>query len=118
MKIVVVDDNPDFLSIVYHFLTNSGHKVQVAQNTQEAQTLIETFNPHLLLLDIRVGADDGRAFCLELKNNPETENIKVILTTGFDLNKNDIIQYKADDIISKPFSMNSLYSKIDYVASN
>ena len=115
MKIVVVDDNVDFLSIVHNFLTSSGHKVQVAQSKEKALEVIASFDPQLIVLDIRVGPEDGRKLCLDLKSNPYTENIKVILTTGYDLHKKDVIQYRADDIISKPFSMNSLFSKIDYV---
>ena len=117
MKIVVVDDNVDFLIIVHNFLTSSGHKVEVAQSKAQALELLERFTPHLILLDIRVGPEDGRQLCLDIKTNPTTENIKVILTTGYELQKKDVIQYKADDIISKPFSMNSLFSKIDYVFS-
>jgi two-component system alkaline phosphatase synthesis response regulator PhoP len=69
----------------------------------------------LILLDIKLGDYDGRDLCLQLKNNPETKDIKIILYSAFPETSVDVMKYGADDFIMKPYEMDYLIGRIRHL---
>jgi DNA-binding response OmpR family regulator len=68
----------------------------------------------LILLDIKLGEYDGRNICLQLKNNPETKLIKVVLYSAFPETSVDVSKYGADDFVLKPYEMDHLITRIHH----
>lgn len=110
-RILVVDDNEDLLLVINVVLRAQGYQVELAHTVEEAQQLIRTQAPDLILLDVFVCDEDGREFCKQLKAEPATRDIKVILMSGDEENTR-MAGELADDFLDKPFDFNELVVKI------
>lgn len=82
-QILVVDDEPDVRAIAQLGLEMSaGWQVLTACCGQEALTIADHHKPDVILLDMMMPDMDGRATLHNLKTNPNTQNIPVILVTA------------------------------------
>jgi len=109
-KILVVDDNQDLLLITRIILKGMGYEAFLATSLEEAQRKIKIHQPTLILLDICVNDGDGRELCCQLKSDPQTSNLRVILMSGDEDYSKEMI---ADDFLPKPFDYNELIQKVD-----
>ena len=98
-KILVVDDDEDLLFLGTSMLRQKGYDVFALAKAENISEVIRTFQPELILLDIKLGEADGRNICLALKNDPQTKQIKVILYSAFPETSIDVSRYGADDFI-------------------
>ena len=81
-KILVVDDEPDFLVFISTVLEDNGATVLQASNGDEALELAREEKPDLITLDISMPGRSGLEVFEELRNTPETESIAVCIITG------------------------------------
>lgn len=109
-RILLVDDNEDLLMITQIILKGQGYEIFLATSIAEAERKIRIHKPELLLLDVCIGDGDGRAFCDQLKAEPATSSLHVILMSGDDCQDNRI--KSSDDFLSKPFDFNDLVTKV------
>lgn len=112
-KILVVDDDIDILSVMEILLSMKGFDVEVTSKGENTFPKIESFKPDLILLDVLISGHDGRAICKQLKANPDTSNIPVIMFSAHPGAAATIADYGADDFIAKPFDVNNLMKKIN-----
>lgn len=111
-KILLLDDNRDLLQIVQIILKGQGYETVLASSIEEAILKIKVHKPVLILMDVCISEGDGYAFCNQLKNDPETSYIRVILMSGEDFNQRMISYAHADDFMQKPFDYNDLVSRV------
>lgn len=113
MKILIIDDDIDALRILQKILTKENHEVEILSQWHETFSLVKTFQPQVILLDILLFGIDGRHISKQLKSNDQTRNIPIILITANpDIAKN-IGTSGADDFLEKPFTKEELISKIE-----
>ena len=114
-KLLFVDDIPTNIKVLLEVLKDD-YKIIFAQNGPEAVELAEKSQPDLILLDIMMPDMDGYAVCKQLKNNPETVSIPVILLTCKGEMKDMImgIQEGAFDYITKPFNPDDLLKRVSF----
>ena len=112
-KILLLDDNRDLLQIVQIILRGQGYETVLASSVEEAILKIKIHKPVLILMDVCLSEDDGYTFCSQLKNDPETGNIRVIMMSGEDCNQTMISISHADDFMQKPFDYNDLVGKVN-----
>jgi len=113
-KILVVDDDIDILSVMEILLTMKGFEVEVIAKGENTFPKIESFKPDLILLDVLISGYDGRTICRKLKSNKETMHIPVIMFSAHPGAAASILEYGADDFISKPFDVTNLLQKVNY----
>jgi DNA-binding response OmpR family regulator len=111
-KILLVDDNTDLLLITQVILKGQGYEVALATTVDEAKTAIATAMPSLILMDVNLCGEDGSAFCKELKADPDTRDIKVILMSGDD-DWRLVTDSESDDFLPKPFDFNELITRVE-----
>ena len=112
-KILVVDDDNDILEIVTLLLAERGYEVKSLDHGETIFKDIQDFQPNLVLMDVMLGGMDGRAICKDLKRNPNTRELPVILISGtHDLVESIHLPGGPDDFIAKPFDLDQLYTKI------
>ena len=113
--IMVVDDNPDIVTIVKTILEGRGYGVQCAYSGLEVFTLLEGQKPDLIVLDIMLPQMDGLEVLTKLKGSPETASIPVILLTAKVQYEDVLGGYKlgADYYITKPFTSTQLINGIN-----
>lgn len=104
VKILVVDDEEEICNISKSFLFKRGYDVFTALNQAEALNLVESQQPQVVLLDVRLGAESGMDVLRKIKES--NKNIKVIMVTALD-DEASIRQARslgADDYVAKPFT--------------
>lgn len=112
-KILVVDDDPDILSVMEILLSMKGFTVDVTARGDNTFSKIESFQPDLILLDVLISGHDGRAICKEIKNNENLKHLPVIMLSAHPGAAASIGDYGADGFISKPFEVDFLLKKIN-----
>jgi len=104
-KIMVVEDEECLFKLETILLTSRGYQVCGMRNGREALECVEKEMPDLVLLDVMLPGIDGFEVCRQIKSNPLTSHILVILLTAKrgqeDMAKGE--EVKADCYITKPF---------------
>ena len=107
-KILVVDDDPVIRKMLIKILaTRRDYLVDEACNGVEACIKLGTFRPTLLVLDVFMPDMDGVEVCRAIANDPELDDVKVVITTGFSRNPKleEIERLGYTKIITKPFNL-------------
>lgn len=112
--ILVVDDNPTNLGVIFNVLDESGLEVLVAQDGESALQKIEYITPDLILLDIMMPGIDGFETCSRLKSNPSTSEIPIIFMTALSNTEQKVkgLSLGAVDYITKPFQKEEVLARI------
>ncbi len=113
--ILIVDDTPMNLDLLFKHLTRSGYKVLVAQNGVMALRQAEQTQPDIILLDVMMPEMDGFETCQKLKANEATKDIPVIFMTALvDIeNKVKAFTIGAVDYVTKPFERKEVLARIN-----
>jgi diguanylate cyclase (GGDEF)-like protein len=81
-NILVVDDNPDKLSLLEAALSLAGYTVRVATDGDEALAAIESYQPDLVITDVMMPRMNGYELAQKIRSNPSTKFIPVIMQTA------------------------------------
>ena len=112
--ILIVDDTPNNLQLLFEYLTNAGYKILVAQSGKKAIKTAFSVHPDLILLDVMMSELDGFVTCSQLKNNANTKDIPIIFMTALTETANKLQGFMlgAVDYITKPIEQEELLARI------
>jgi len=116
-KIFILDDEPDMVKIATDLLTSEGYFVQSDTSPISALKKIPQNPPDLLLLDIKLPEKDGFQVCREMKDNPKTKHIPIIMIS-VKADESDVVvglELGAEDYISKPYRRQELLARVKKV---
>ena len=107
-RILVVDDEQPVRSVLTTFLKKKGYTVAAAESGPLALAQLNTFEPHMVLLDIRMPGMDGLEALKKIKEHDP--DLSVIMVTAEDDDKigRKAMESGALDYITKPFSFEQL----------
>ena len=113
--LLLVDDNPTNLQVLYQTLETTGCKLLVAKNGETALAIAQKASPDLILLDIMMPGIDGFEVCRRLKDNPDTAGIPVIFLSALTETKDKVqgLQLGAVDYVSKPFQPDEVIARVN-----
>jgi len=114
IKILVVEDEAPIQELLQFNLERNKYRVKVVDSGEEALTMAAQFQPDLILLDIMLPGADGLEVCKNLKADPKTERIPIIMLTAL-CEEADVVtglELGADDYITKPFSPRVLLARV------
>jgi DNA-binding response OmpR family regulator len=116
-KILIVDDEKDFVRILTTRLENAGYQVAVAFDPVQALTQATQLKPDLILLDIRMPAGGGLAALKSTRANDKTFNMPVIALTAVsdEQTREDAEKLGISGYFVKPVDMGGLLEKIRQV---
>jgi CheY-like chemotaxis protein len=115
-RILIADDSVNTRGILRFMLQNQGFELVEAENGEEALAKVGSFAPDLLVLDGMMPKMSGFDACRELKRNPKTAAIPVILLTAVpqvDPGRDWAKESPADRFMAKPFQMRDLLAAIE-----
>ena len=113
-KILLVDDEIEFVEMLAFRLTKAGYEVLQAYDGAEGLLKAQAEHPDLILLDIWMPKIDGLEVCRELKSSPETARTPVIFLTASTASQtlDQIRGTGAIDFMRKPFDPATMMSRI------
>jgi CheY-like chemotaxis protein len=105
-KVMVCDDDLYVIELLGRIAQEAGFEVISAENGTEGLRLAREELPDVLFLDVMMDGRDGLQVCRELKSNPVTRHIHVILLTAMGQSTDAESGYRAgaDEYVTKPFS--------------
>ncbi|MDP3121497.1 phosphate regulon transcriptional regulator PhoB [Polynucleobacter sp.] len=112
--ILVVEDEPSIAELISINLTYAGYAVSRALQADEALLLLRNAKPDLVILDWMMPGKSGVQFARELKSNPATQSIPILMLTakGEEADKVLGLDAGADDYVTKPFSPKELVARV------
>ena len=113
-KILIVDDNPTNLGLIFEYLTDAGFKVLVALDGESAIEQAEYSQPDLILLDVMMPGIDGFKTCSLLKVNLLTQDIPVIFMTALCDTADKVTGFNVGgvDYITKPIQPTEVLCRV------
>jgi two-component system, OmpR family, response regulator len=115
--VLIVDDDPDMVEIIHQFLTDEGYATIQAMGGKECLAILKKQLPDLILLDVLMQPMSGWETLEQIKNDPITKPIPVLMLTGKRLTSKEAKQYNIciDDYITKPFKHEEIFAAIDNI---
>ena len=114
-NLFIVEDEMPIVTLLKYNLEKEGHKVNFANNGEEALLAIQQKNPDLILLDWMLPDISGIEICKTLRKNNLLKDIPIIMLTakGEEEDKLKGFQTGADDYVTKPFSQKELLARVN-----
>ena len=104
-QILIVDDNPANIDVLFNYLDEVGFDISVATHGQQAIQRCQQVKPDLILLDVMMPDMDGFEVCRHIKSQPDLKHIPVIFMTALTEASDKVMGFEvgAVDYITKPF---------------
>jgi len=115
--ILVIDDEKDLIELVRYNLEKDGFDVIAATDGQSGLDVVKKHRPDLVVLDLMMPGVDGLQICKQLRADPRTDRIPVIMLTAKATEADRIVglELGADDYITKPFSPREVVARVKAV---
>jgi putative two-component system response regulator len=115
-KILIVDDSADNIELISQILNSptNPYEINSAKDGYQALERIKALTPDLIILDVVMPGIDGFEVCRQLKENPDTRLIPIVMITALGSQKDRIrgLEVGVDDFISKPFNIYELIARV------
>jgi len=113
--ILLVDDNPTNLQLLFETLDGRGFKLLIAKDGNTALSIARKACPNLILLDIMMPEIDGYEVCRQLKADPATAEIPVIFLSALTDTKDKVqgLDLGAVDYVTKPFQPDEVIARVN-----
>lgn len=113
-NILIVDDSSDILDLLKDALEQEGYDVTALPYTENIITSISQYQPDLVILDFLLAGINGGELCHQLKTDPLSSHIPVIMLSGYPRVLESLGNYGADQFIAKPFDIEDLYASVKH----
>lgn len=113
-RVLVVDDMPANVKLLEARLSNEYFDVVTASDGPSALGLLNANTPDIVLLDVMMPGMSGFEVCKEIKSNPKTSHIPVVMVTALSETKDRIqgLEAGADDFLTKPVNDKALLARV------
>jgi CheY-like chemotaxis protein len=124
-QILVIDDKSELLHLMRRVLEDEDYQVSILQDGRDAFTQVKTQLPDLLILDLKLGDVSGQDVLKQLKQDPVTVEIPVIVYTAAVLEAEEVTALVNDDparygsvrVVQKPFELEDLLVLVENLLS-
>jgi DNA-binding response OmpR family regulator len=113
-RVLVVEDDPDIVELVTLYLARDGWSVDAAADGRAALQRLRGGGYELVVLDLQLPGLDGLSVCSEIRRDPATRGLPVVVITarGDEADRIVGLELGADDYLVKPFSPRELVARV------
>jgi len=113
-RALVVEDDPDIVELVVHYLRGDGWAVETASDGRAALERLHAEAFQLLVLDLQLPGMDGLSICADVRRDKRTRDLPVVMLTarGDEADRVVGLEVGADDYVVKPFSPKELMARV------
>lgn len=113
-RILVVEDNPPNRELLCDWLESETFEVLTAENLDQAYSVLRNQPPHAVLLDVKLGAEDGLVLAEWIRRQPALQHLPVIAVTAHAMvsDHERVIQAGCNSCISKPIDFKILAQQL------
>lgn len=113
-RILIIDDNWENRTALMQIMESVGFSAREATNGQEGIEIWETWQPHLIWMDMRMPVMDGYETIRRIKATPQGQQTCIIAITAsaFEHERSEILETGCDDVVIKPFREEILFDKM------
>jgi DNA-binding response OmpR family regulator len=109
-RILVVEDDPDTLALLFSALTRDGYSVLTADDGQQAMDLlIRGIRPRLMIVDLMMPKVSGTDLLAHVRTDPDLRTMATIVITGM---PRDQVKVVADAVFTKPIDLQALMLRV------
>ena len=116
-KILIVDDEEDYLNLLRLILAPEGYEIKTACDGEDALRQLDGFQPDLMILDVNMPRLDGHGVCKKVRENTRLKKLPIIMLTVRSSEDEEVrgIENGSDDYITKPFEPTALVARVKTV---
>jgi two-component system, OmpR family, phosphate regulon response regulator PhoB len=115
-KILIVEDHPTMREAMRMVLEHEGFAIREAADGAAALEMVQQHHPDLVFLDLNIPGTSGADVLKELKGNPDTAAVRVIIVTATgEEGRDQVLGLGADEYSTKPFSPLALLRTVERV---
>lgn len=113
-RVLIADDNPANADLLEAHLDGSGYETRIVVNGEETLAAARSWKPDLILLDVMMPKMSGFEVCRQLKADPATRDIAVLMVTALDqaTDVETAVEAGTDDFITKPINKTELLLRV------
>jgi DNA-binding NtrC family response regulator len=113
-QILLVDDNPTNLQVLYQTLAGGGYRLLAARSGKDAIAIAQRVSPDLILLDVMMPGMDGFETCSHLKADPRTRDSAVVFLSALTAADDKVrgLELGAVDFVNKPFQAEEVLARV------
>ena len=113
-RILIVEDHPKNRSLLSGLLRIAGFEIRETENGEEAISVFQQWQPHLIWMDMRMPVMDGYEATAKIRSLPGGDTVKIVAVTAsaFNEQRQDILAAGCDDVVHKPSKNHEIYETI------
>jgi CheY-like chemotaxis protein len=113
-RVLIADDNQQNAELLEAHLDGTGYETTIAANGDETLRLAKAWRPDVILLDVMMPKTSGFEVCKQLRADPDTKSIAILMVTALD-QQTDIeraVDVGTDDFLTKPINKTELLLRV------
>jgi two-component system phosphate regulon response regulator PhoB len=113
-RVLIIEDEPDIRKTIDYNLSKESYEVIQAASIEEGEKAIASNKIDVIILDLMLPDGSGLTLCRDIKSEPSTKNIPVIILTAKTEEVDRVVGFElgADDYVTKPFSVRELILRV------
>jgi len=113
-RVLIAEDDPQSAELLEAYLSGTGYEIKTAADGQEALQKVQEWHPDLILLDVMMPRISGFQVCKQVRADPKTRTIAILMITALD-QPSDVdraVDAGTDDFLTKPINKAELLRRI------
>lgn len=117
-RLLIVDNDEDVLDVMKELFEYEGFSVKTLQNANDIFTDVNTYAPHVVIVDYILEGINGGELCHQIKHNVKTAHLPVMMMSAYSNVLNSLGDYGYDSFIAKPFDITGLVAGVNKYCLN
>jgi len=112
-RLLIIDNDAEVLNVMQEALVYEGFEVKIQEEPHDIFKVIEDYQPDLIMIDYILNGINGGETCHEIKVNPVTSHIPVVIVSAYSKVILSLGNYRSDAFLAKPFGLDELVQLVN-----